>query len=114
MLRATVIICGILLGVLLAAIFVALGHGDVWEGLSRLMTDPWGIVTLVDLSVALLFIATWMAVMEPRPLRAAAWIVALFILGNVVTLVFLLCRTRKARHFSDLFLPPHRSDWTRP
>lgn len=109
MLRATVIVCGVLLGILLAAIFVALGHGNVWEGLSRLVTDPWGVVTLLDLSVALLFIATWMAVMEPQPIRATVWIVALFILGNMVTLVFLLCRTRKAERFSDLFLPPHRS-----
>lgn len=114
MLRVTVIICGILLGLLLAAIGAALSHSNPLEGLNRLLANPWGLVTLVDLSISLLFIATWLAVMEPRPLSALAWIIALFLLGNVVTLVYLLCRTRYTRHFADLFLPSHQRDRTTP
>lgn len=114
MLRATVIVCGFLLGILLAAIVLATAHGSVWEGLSRLLADPWGLVTLLDLGVGLLFVAVWMAVIESRTWVAAAWIVALMVLGNVVTLAFLLCRTRSARTFSDLFLPSRPSDTTRP
>ena len=91
MLRAMVIICGILLGLLLAAIVVASHHSSVFAGLQRLLADPWGLVTLLDLSVGLLIIA--------------AWIIGLLLLGNVITLVFLLWRTRHARHFADLFLP---------
>ena len=108
MLRVTIIVCGILLGFLLAAICMAMDHGSVMQGLERLLADPWGLVTLLDLMIGLVVIAAWMAVMEPRPLLAALWIVALFLLGNAVTLAFLLCRTRKAEHFSDLFLPSRR------
>jgi len=111
MLRATVIICGILLGLLLAAIVVASHHSSVLAGLQRLLADPWGLVTLLDLSVGLLVIAAWIAVLEPRGTYAAAWIIGLLLLGNVITLVFLLWRTRHARHFADLFLPSRQREW---
>lgn len=108
MLRVTIIICGILLGLLLAAIIVASGQANVLEGLKGVLAEPWGVVTLLDLSIGLLFIAAWIAVIEPRPLYAAVWILALLVLGNVVTLIFLLWRTRNAKSFADLFLPSRR------
>ncbi len=108
MLRVTIILCGILLGLLLAAIIVANGQVDVLEGLKRVLAEPWGVVTLLDLSVGLLFVAGWITVIEPRPLYAAVWIIALLVLGNIVTLIFLLWRTRSANCFSDLFLPSRR------
>lgn len=111
MLRATVVICGVLLGLLLAGIIVAADQSSVLTGLRRLLAEPWGVVTLLDLSVGLLFVAVWIAVIEPRPLYAALWIIGLALLGNVVTLVFLLWRTRYAHRFADLFLPSHRSEW---
>ena len=109
MLRATVIICGCLLGLLLASIGLASSHDSVLAGLNRMLADPWGIVTLLDLSIGLLFIAAWIAVIEPRPVCAGCWILTLFLLGNIVTLVFILWRTRHAKHFRELFLPFHRS-----
>ena len=112
MLRATVIVCGILLGLLLAAIGIASTQTSVWEGLRHVAADPWGIVTLMDLGVGIIFVAAWISVVEPRPLCATAWIIALFLLGNVVTLIFLIWRTRYARHVSELFLPSRRNDST--
>ena len=111
MLRTIVIVCGILLGLLVAAILIASGHSHVLAGLRYLIADPWGVVTLLDLGVGLLFIAVWLALVEPSPWRAAAWILALFLLGNVVTLAYLLYRTCKVRHWSELFLPSRSSDW---
>lgn len=114
MLRVMVVICGILLGLLTAAIVVASGRESVLLGLHKLLADPWGVVTLLDLGIGLLFVAAWIAVMEPSPARAAVWIVALFVLGNVVTLVFLLWRTRQAEQVRELFLPSRHSDSTEP
>ncbi len=111
MLRTTVIVCGILLGLLVAAILIASSHGNILAGLRHLIADPWGVVTLLDLGVGLLFVAVWLALVEPNPRRAVAWIVALLLLGNVVTLVYLLSRTCRARQLRDLFLPPRSSDW---
>jgi len=109
--RVTVIVCGILLGLLVTAIVVASHHSNVLAGLRQLVADPWGVVTLLDLGAGLLFVAVWLALVEPDPWRAAAWIVALFVLGNVVTLAFLLSRTCRARGLRDLFLSPRSSDW---
>ncbi len=103
--RIPIVICGTLLGLLLAAIVAASLHSSVIEGLLRIVADPWGLVTLLDLGIGLLFIAVWLTLMEPRPRYAALWIIALFLLGNVVTLGFLLCRTRHAKTLRDLFLP---------
>jgi hypothetical protein len=111
MLRIVVIVCGILLGLLVAAILIASGHSHVLAGLRHVVADPWGVVTLLDLGVGLLFIAVWLALVEPSPWRAAVWIIALFLLGNVVTLAYLLWRTCKVRHWSELFLPSRSSDW---
>lgn len=112
MLRVTIVVCGILMGSLLGTICMASGHSSMLDGFERLLAEPWGIVRLMDLGIGLLFIAAWMAVMESRPLHAAGWIVALFLLGNLVTLAFLLCRTRNARTFSDLFVPSGRAERT--
>jgi len=109
MLRITVIVCGLLLGVLLVAILIASNQSSVVHGLIAITAEPWGVVTLLDLGAGLLFVAAWIAVVEPRPLHAALWIIALCVMGNVVTLVFLLWRTRYAQRFSDLFLPSRRS-----
>jgi hypothetical protein len=109
MLRVTVIICGILLGFLLAAILVASNQDNVLNGLRYVLAEPWGIVTLLDLGIGLMFVGAWIAVLEPRPLCAALWIVALLFLGNAVTLAFILWRTRQADRFVDLFLPSRRS-----
>jgi hypothetical protein len=97
MLRTTIIVCGILLGLLVAAILIAGSQSNVLAGLRYVIANPWGVVTLLDLGVGLLFVAVWLALVEPNPWRAAAWIAALFILGNVVTLAYLLSRTCRAR-----------------
>lgn len=109
MLRTT-IICGILLGLLVAAILIAGSHSSVLAGLRYVIANPWGVVTLLDLGVGLLFVAVWLALVEPNPWRAVAWIAALFILGNVITLAYLLSRTCRARRWPDLFLPSRPSE----
>lgn len=110
MLRALVIVLGLLLGLLVTALLMANYHSQVLAGLRYLLADPWGRVTLLNFGIGLLFVAVWIALVEPNPWRAAAWIVALFLLGNVITLAFLLCRTCQVQHWSELFLPSHAAD----
>lgn len=110
MLRALVIVLGLLLGLLVTALLTANYHRQILAGLHYLLADPWGRVTLLNFGIGLLFVAVWMALVEPNPWRAAAWIIALFLLGNVATLAFLLCRTCQVQHWSELFLPSHAAD----
>ena len=108
MLRIVIIVCGILLGLLVAAILIASDHSNVLTGLRYVIADPWGVTTLLDLGIGLLFVAVWLALVEPKPWRAALWIAALLVFGNAVTLAYLLSRTCQARNLRDLFLPPHQ------
>ncbi|MCB1776856.1 MAG: hypothetical protein KDI50_05410 [Candidatus Competibacteraceae bacterium] len=110
MLRIVVILCGILLGLLATAILIASNYSYVLAGLRYLIANPWGIVTLINLGIGLLFIAVWLWLVEPVRWRAAIWIIALFLLGNVVTLAYLLCRTCQVRRWSELFLPSRSSE----
>lgn len=110
MLRTTIIICGILLGLLAAAVLIAGHYGDLPAGLRHIVANPWGVVTLLDRGVGLLFVAVWLALMESSPWRAALWIAALFVLGNVVTLAYLLSRTCRAQRLRDLLLPFRSSE----
>lgn len=112
MLRTTVVVCGILLGLLMAAMLIAGSHSGVLASLHAIAANPWGVVVLLDLGIGLLFVAVWLALMEPSPPRAAVWIVALLLLGNVVTLIYLLSRTYRVRRLRDLFLPSRFSNWS--
>lgn len=76
--------------ILIAAIINAVAAGDMMAEGRRLTAMPWGVLTLVDLTVGFVLVAMWIAVREASTGAAVAWIVALFILGNVVSLAYLL------------------------
>jgi hypothetical protein len=103
-LRIAVLICGVLLGLLVAGIGFASQH-NLLSSLNMILADPWGAVTLLDLGIGLLFVAVWIALLETKPLWALVWIIALCLLGNVITLVYLLWRSRNASRLQDLFFP---------
>jgi len=104
-LRIAVVICGVLLGLMVAGIGLASQH-NLWISLDYLLADPWGAVTLLDLGISLLFVAVWIALLEMRPLPAVVWIALLFVFGHALTLVYLLWRSRNASRVQDLFFPP--------
>ncbi len=94
-----------LLALLLGA-FVAAGlDKGLAEGFSAVTAEGWGVVTLLDLYAGLLVIAAWIFALERSPRVALVWALALLLLGNVVTLVYLLRRARHARGFREPFLP---------
>lgn len=55
--------------------------GNFAEEGRRLLSMPWGIVSLVDLYVGFTLFSGWIAYREKSPLRAAIWIVFMMILG---------------------------------
>lgn len=76
---------------LLGAIAWASGHGSLFDSVSRVVADPWGVVMMADLYAGFL-VATAVFFLFERPLVALALFVALMILGNVVTLIWLAAR----------------------
>ena len=103
--KIVVLVCTFLLGALFAGIVLGVREKSLAESLGAMFFDIWGVVTLLDLYVGLLFVATWIAWLERRWWKAALWIAALASLGNVVTLVYILLRARKANSFAGIFLP---------
>ncbi len=112
--RLTAIVCILLLIVFFGAIRWASNQESLWTGLEKLATDPWGIVTLIDLYVGFAVIGAVIVVTETRRWRAPIWIVLLCCLGNIVTLAYLLFQLRRARRFADLFQPTGRNGATLP
>lgn len=102
------------MAVLSITLIIAMLASFVWaslemslaRGLASVAGTRWGVVTLVDLGIGLVFVAAWIALLEKSPRRALPWIVAMFLLGNFTTLVYLLWRCRRARTLADLILTP--------
>jgi len=75
----------LLLGVaaLFASIIYASVSADFFASFAQIGAMPWGLVSLIDLYLGFAVLAVLIALVE-LPTRAAGWIIALFILGNVV------------------------------
>lgn len=74
-------------------------------GLADVAGTLWGITTLVDLGAGLIFVAIWIALLERGP-RAIPWIIAIFLLGNFTTLVYLAVRCTRHQTLEGVFLQP--------
>jgi hypothetical protein len=65
------------------------GEASFAASFATMLADPWGLATLGDLYLGFLATAFVIALAEPRRGIALCWIAALFVLGNVVTGVWL-------------------------
>lgn len=98
-----------LLRSLLLALAAALLGLIVWasldtpigESFARIVADPWGLVTLADLYLGFVLFSVVVAVVEPKRWIAVAVILSTFVLGNLVTAVWLVLRLPRlaARRF---------------
>ncbi len=78
--------------ILLAAIVWASGAASLSESFSKMIADPWGVVTLIDLYGGLLAAAAIILLVEPDRRIAIPAAIALPFLGNLVLLVWLAVR----------------------
>ncbi len=69
-------------------------HGSVFAGIARLAADPWGLATLLDLGLGLIFAGAWMHAVTADRRRLWLWWPLLALLGNIATAIFLLARLR--------------------
>jgi hypothetical protein len=99
------VVCVVLLLCLILGSLMAQAQDGLWAGLARIMRQPWGVVTLTDLGCGLLAVAGWMCCLERRRGPLAGWLVALFLLGNISTVAFLLLRSLSASSLRQVFLP---------
>lgn len=57
-------------------------QGDLGAAGGFFFNDPWGIVSLVDIYVGILFFCAWIFFREKNPLTAVLWTISILILGN--------------------------------
>lgn len=87
---------------LVVTIVIASGQEDVLTALVAIGSDPWGLVTLIDLFCGLFFVALWIGAVESDRRVAFVAIALLLVLGNLVTAVYLLLRARRASGLVEL------------
>lgn len=58
-------------------------------------TDPWVALGMADLATGFILMSVIIALVEGSAARAAPWIIAIFLLGNIVSGVFLFVRFEK-------------------
>jgi hypothetical protein len=96
-------------GGLCVALFVVLVYGivrasfveNVVVGGERLIRDPWGLATLIDAYCGFCVASVWIWAVERKKSVAVAWIVALMVLGNLASLIWLGLRLRRARTLAE-------------
>jgi hypothetical protein len=93
------------IGALLALIALSSVQMSLMAGLRATVDTRWGVTTMVDLYLGLLVVAGWIAHRERSTARTLVWLLGLCLLGNLVTLVYLLIASLRARSIEDLFRP---------
>jgi hypothetical protein len=86
-------ITGFLLAAILTGTIIwAFGAASFWESFGRIIADPWGVVSLVDLYVGFIVASILIFMIERGGVIAWAVIIPTFFLGNVVTALWLAWR----------------------
>ena len=81
------------LGVLLAGLIIwAIVAGDFGAAGQFLFVKPWGIVSMVDLYLGFVLAAVVIVFAETDKRVALAWVLPIFVLGNVVTALWFALR----------------------
>lgn len=97
--------------VIVAIAWLALVGGIVWagsqaslaSGMSDLLDDPWGIVTLIDIYVGGVVVAVWIFYREPHLWTALLWVIAFLGLGHLITATYFLYRSAFATTLTEVF-----------
>ena len=77
---------------LVATIVWAGMNANFRESFGRIIADPWGVVSLVDLYIGFIIAAVVIVIFERKKSVAALWVVPVFFLGNIVTAIWLAWR----------------------
>ena len=77
--------------------------GDLWAEGGALVDMPWGLVSLIEIYVGLTLFACWVVWREASRVKAATWLVAAALGGNIVSCVYVLIALRGAHGDAEAF-----------
>ena len=78
-------------------------ESNLIQGIEKLASLRWGIATFTDFYIGATFVGVWIGVMEKSVPRGIAWTLAVYILGNLVTLAYVALRVKTSNRFTDIF-----------
>ena len=88
---------------MLAGLIYGFGWGDFWEDGGKLMDNPWGIVSLVDVYVGFFLFLGWVWIREDLLLAKLLWAVAILVGGNLFACLYALFALGQSQGKLDLF-----------
>lgn len=101
--------------VCLIAMTIGLGNGfingDFFADGGKLLSNPWGIMSLIDLYVGFTIFAMWIVFREKNIFAATAWIILLMVLGFFTASLYLIKAFNQSNgHWLDFFLGDRKQD----
>ncbi|EJW20824.1 hypothetical protein IMCC14465_06200 [alpha proteobacterium IMCC14465] len=63
-----------------------------WTGFDKVLAEPWGLVTILDLLLGVVCMTAVIFTLEDDWKTAAMWSVPIYFLGNIVTAIWILKR----------------------
>ncbi|MGM0508566.1 MAG: DUF1475 family protein [Fusobacteriota bacterium] len=65
-------------------------NGNFFEDGSKLLSNPWGVMSLIDLYVGFTLFAIWIYFREDSFLKRSIWIILLMVLGFFIGSLYVL------------------------
>lgn len=81
----------------------AFTQGDFFADGAKLLSNPWGIVSLVDLYVGFLLFSAWIVYREKNLLVSIVWVILVMVLGFFTASLYVLLALRNSRGDWKLF-----------
>lgn len=86
-------------------------NGNFFQDGGKLLSNPWGIMSLIDLYVGFVIFAMWIVFREKNMSRATIWILFLMILGFFTASLYLIKVFKDSNgNWLDFFLGERKSD----
>ena len=101
----TIFICGFLFIFLGIGIYWASIDSYVFQGAIEIFSLRWGLITVIDFYIGATVIGVWIGVLEKSVFRGLFWVLFIYLLGNLATLVYLIRRTLISKSFTEIFTP---------
>ena len=100
-----------LLGLLTMTVILIYGFtvGNFAEEGKRLLSMPWGIVSLVDLYVGFFLFSGWIVYREKSVIRSVAWVVLVMVLGFWTASLYALVALQTSEGDWQRFWMGHRA-----
>ena len=83
--------------VMAAALAWGILNGNLSAEGGALLRMPWGVVSLVEIYVGMALFGCWVFWREASPLRSGVWMLAVALIGNIVSCVYVLLALRSAQ-----------------